>query len=339
MYGMLLSHMILFLRKAEVGNQSYHTRAETPADNEEPRYPPPALERIQETIQQYDRGALICLAPINPTNELNRARLVKLAILLYRHDAEAGHCLENAYIPVVLDLNPMYGSRSSFEDFPRWSYLDRADFSSIYLTRSGTVVYNGFLGPYFLIDQEGLGTGRLSLVEFNQNGTVKHAIPIRPFNMRWPYMDLTVNGKEIEEIVCSDGGKKHQNTPINMDLPILDILTSAKEANQLDADTALCNREQWTEDVELYAPGYLALEAQGREADYNLSNLVDPESLRGVKKRIWDKLKGNQVSGFTYLPSVPEAKRREILGSRAPPMDFQAMLKRLSQGHQDGRGG
>ncbi|KAJ5561023.1 hypothetical protein N7535_009220 [Penicillium sp. DV-2018c] len=54
----------------------------------------------------------------------------------------------------------------------------------------------------------------------------------------------------------------------NMDLPVVDILCRAEEANQLPNSMVLCDREQWASDVELYAPGYLALEAEGVGGDY-----------------------------------------------------------------------
>ncbi|PWY77483.1 hypothetical protein BO70DRAFT_430414 [Aspergillus heteromorphus CBS 117.55] len=55
---------------------------------------------------------------------------------------------------------------------------------------------------------------------------------------------------------CGDPGR------MDMDAPILDILETALdlcEMHQMDGD-----REQFAEDIELYAPGYLEMEAQGR---------------------------------------------------------------------------
>ena len=69
-----------------------------------------------------------------------------------------------------------------------------------------------------------------------------------------------------------------------MDLPVIDILCQAKDANQLPNSMILCDREQWTSDVELYAPGYLALEAEGRGGDYPLTRLTVPDE--NVKKQV-----------------------------------------------------
>lgn len=44
---------------------------------------------------------------------------------------------------------------------------------------------------------------------------------------------------------------------LDMDLPIIEILCQAKEANQLPTTMTICDREQRTSDVELYAPGCL----------------------------------------------------------------------------------
>ncbi|KGO72765.1 hypothetical protein PITC_057410 [Penicillium italicum] len=52
----------------------------------------------------------------------------------------------------------------------------------------------------------------------------------------------------------------------------------------------LCDREQWISDVELYALGYLALEAEGRAGEYPLHRLAVPSSVHGVKKQILNRV-------------------------------------------------
>ncbi|KAL3480855.1 hypothetical protein BJX99DRAFT_205448 [Aspergillus californicus] len=113
----------------------------------------------------------------------------------------------------VAPLNPASPLTNSFEDFLSWLDLETADFRSVYLTRSGCIVYNGFLGPYLLIDNESLKTGRLSLVQFRQNGTIKDIMQICPFNIRLPYVGLTVHIKQLQEIRNCEGGRRHQNVP------------------------------------------------------------------------------------------------------------------------------
>lgn len=81
-----------------------------------------------------------------------------------------------------------------------------------------------------------------------------------------------------------------------MDLPIVEILYQAKEANQLPTSMAVCDREQWTSDVELYAPGYLALEAEGRGGEYPLASLTAPGW--GVKKQVLNRVRDPR---FTFI--------------------------------------
>lgn len=89
-----------------------------------------------------------------------------------------------------------------------------------------------------------------------------------------------------------------------MDLPILDILCNAQAANQLVGDMPICDRDQWKEDVEVYAPGYLALEAAGRGAEYDLSLLAFLKDIGGYKKsRIWEKFRSGADPRFVYLPN------------------------------------
>jgi hypothetical protein len=78
-----------------------------------------------------------------------------------------------------------------------------------------------------------------------------------------------------------------------MDLPIIDILCQAKAANQLPQTISLSYREQWMEDVELYAPGYLALEAEGRAGEYSLYRLTNVDTIGKTTKAIWKRLQAH----------------------------------------------
>ena len=269
------------------------------------RYPPEAMERIYDTMQPEDICGLICLAPVDEAHPENRARLVKFAIMLYNYDIEVGHCIET-HIPAEVILNPETTHTGSVEDFLPWLDLETANFLSIYLTQTGTVLYQGCLGTYMLVDEEGLKTGRLTFLEYEINGTVEESVEIRPFNMRSPYIRAHHNGSRgrPEDIRCVHGGYRHQNEPwvslsllrepnklthntrLDMDLPVVDILCRAKEADQLPNTMFLCDREQWTQDVELYAPGYLALEAEGRGGEYPLTSLIAPNDIPGITKQV-----------------------------------------------------
>lgn len=184
------------------------------------RYPFEALERVHQTCQQpYSVTSLISLVPVDEeTHPVNRARWVKFAILMYRYDIEVGHCLLDSYMPeeAVLNLATTTTTTTnthSIEDFLPWSDLEVANFGSIYLTRTGTVVYLGYPGPYMLVDEEELKTCRLILVEFKSNGAVEDSMLIRPFNMRWPHLNVSVHMKGLDEIRHCPGGYRYQNTP------------------------------------------------------------------------------------------------------------------------------
>jgi hypothetical protein len=93
-----------------------------------------------------------------------------------------------------------------------------------------------------------------------------------------------------------------------MDLPILDILCNAQAANQLVGDMDICDRDQWKEDVEVYAPGYLTLEAAGRGGEYDLNFLASPDVIGDYKKsRMWEKFRSGADPRFKYLPNMPQA--------------------------------
>jgi hypothetical protein len=64
-----------------------------------------------------------------------------------------------------------------------------------------------------LADEEGLGNGRLTMVEYEINGAVKDAIHIRPFNMRMPYLNAFELTKGLDDIRHVQGGYRHQNPP------------------------------------------------------------------------------------------------------------------------------
>lgn len=64
-----------------------------------------------------------------------------------------------------------------------------------------------------LVNEEGLKTGSLTMVEYENNGSVKDSILVRPFNMRMPYMSVSVLGKRSPDIRHVEGGFRHQNTP------------------------------------------------------------------------------------------------------------------------------
>ncbi|KAL2827335.1 hypothetical protein BDW59DRAFT_171364 [Aspergillus cavernicola] len=251
-----------------------------------PKLPWKAMERIEKTIQEYNPYGLISLAPIDSAHPANRVRFVEFAVLMYRFDPEAGHCLEDSNMPELAPLNPASHITNRFKDCLPWSDLETADFRSIFLTRSGVVAYNE------------------PAVFHLSSSTKLEQLKI-----------ICQCALSICDIRHCEGGH---------------ILSHALAANQLSSDIDLCNRDQWAEHIKLYAPGYLALEEAGCGVEYELTRLIVPDEIAGIKKRVWDKLKTGQVLGFTYLPDTQSQPR-------PPLMNIQAMLAALSRQHAESR--
>ncbi|RHZ56603.1 uncharacterized protein CDV56_107382 [Aspergillus thermomutatus] len=252
------------------------------------RYPAEALERILDTHQPCDANGVMSLVPVDVKNPINWARWVKFIILLYRYDMEVGHCLESTYMPSEAVVNPVTTSTGtlSIEDFPAWLNLEVALFGSVYLTRTGTVIYLGNPGPYALVDEDGLQTGRLALTVFTNTGAIEDSVLIRPFNMQEPHMRYSTLGKGLDDVKHSKGGYRHQNPPY---------------ASLCAFSLLFLPRVRWKEDVELYAPGYLALEAVGKGGEYNLNDLVSPDVIGCYNKpRVWEKLRSGADPRFMF---------------------------------------
>ncbi|KAJ5501494.1 hypothetical protein N7453_006311 [Penicillium expansum] len=190
---------------------SYHNRAISEG-NQFPSYPREALERVY-AFMPCEPNHAICMAPVE--DPLNKARWVKLAILFYRYDYEAGHCLPIMNpIPNMAVPNPATPNTHSVPDFLPWYYLESACFGDIYLTKMGSVLYEKNTRHFMIVDEEGLKTARLTLVEFALNGDIRHSTLIRPFNMFPLSLDLFVNGRVgVLEAKERSGGRAYQNTP------------------------------------------------------------------------------------------------------------------------------
>lgn len=82
---------------------------------------------------------------------------------------------------------------------------------------------------------------------------------------------------------------------LNLDMPLVDILDTAQQNGELRFTRY--TRDDWAAQLEIFAPGYLALERQGLEMNYDLANL-------------WSDLQGYQhwVPPGKYPPG---ARRRE----------------------------
>ncbi|KAF7165490.1 hypothetical protein CNMCM5623_009612 [Aspergillus felis] len=180
-----------FQERAPIGLPGTETK-NFPSDPDEGlRYPPEALERMFNPSQPGHNGGVISLAPVDVAHPVNQARWVKFLILLYRYDFGSGHCLDNDYTFSVASLNPATTTTASFDDFVPWLFLESALFS----------------------DEEGLRTGRLAIVDYDINGTVKDLVLRRPFNMHQPYQNLFHNGQSISDVSQGLGGGNFHNQP------------------------------------------------------------------------------------------------------------------------------
>jgi hypothetical protein len=105
--------------------------------------------------------------------------------MLYRLDGEYGHIMSPNDHVVVAEQNPATARPKGLHktDFMSWKYLETADFQALTMTRSGMVRFLRGLWAGFVVDQDGLETGLLSLVDFLPNGQIEEEMFRRPFNL------------------------------------------------------------------------------------------------------------------------------------------------------------
>ncbi|KAL7651276.1 hypothetical protein ACMYSQ_011011 [Aspergillus niger] len=264
--------------------ESYHSRSAGYTSAVD--YPAQVLSQL--TPRPNKR--FLCLAPINrETHPRSYIHLVKFLILLYVHQDEwsrrhpfdlrgAGDA-PRCHIPELLGCPPAATATTTLSEVLPALYLAPADYRAISMTRQGTVVFAD--GPdltWFVIDAPGLATGRLTLVEYGSNGDVRVSTLRRPWNMGQTMTFEQVLGKDLDEIAESGiGGPPQYNEPLDMNLPILELLESTRLNNKFLFPGYGC-RDLWVRIIEQSAPGYLELEAQGREVEFELDDLlvVDP---------------------------------------------------------------
>ena len=170
---------------------------------------------MSDTQQPCETRHVVSIAPVDESHPVNRARWVKLAILFYRYDIESGHSLPfDNVVPTAAVLNPETTSTCSVEDFLPWYCLENAYFPSILMDRTGTVIYRPHERYFMIVDEEGLKTARFAVVDFNNDGTIKNSVPLRPFNIHNFANDLFLHGRVgVQEIRERLGGHGHQNRP------------------------------------------------------------------------------------------------------------------------------
>ncbi|KAK6832112.1 hypothetical protein RU639_002554 [Aspergillus parasiticus] len=217
----------------------------------------PAMVISQLTPRPNKR--FLCLPPVDrQTNSRNYIHLVKFLILLYVHQDEwsgrhpfdlhgAGDA-PGCHFPELLGPGSPDAAPTTLNEILPALYLAPADFHALSMTRDGTVVFADGPGlTWFVIDAPGLVTGRLTLAEFGSNGHRSRRVRHR--------------------------GPPQYNEPLDMDLPILELLESTRRANRF-LYTGYGSRDLWVRIIEQSAPGYLELEAQGKEVEFELDDLL-----------------------------------------------------------------
>ncbi|KAJ5754655.1 hypothetical protein N7533_004198 [Penicillium manginii] len=255
--------------------ESYHSRA--PACTSALDYPASLLS--QQAPRPNKR--FLCLPPVDSqTHPRNYIHLVKLLIMLYIHQDEWNglHPFDGAgagnaprcHIPEFLNL----ATPIALSDILSELYLASADFHALSMTRSGTVVFAD--GPdytWYLIEGPGLATGRMTVAEFGSNGSVRDSLVRRAWNMG-PIMSFGQDlGRRVVDLAESAiGGPPQYNEPLDMDLPIIELLESTRKSSRFLYE-GYGYMDLWVRIIEQNAPGYLDLEAQGRVLEFKLDNL------------------------------------------------------------------
>ncbi|PWY93153.1 hypothetical protein BO94DRAFT_583393 [Aspergillus sclerotioniger CBS 115572] len=232
----------------------FHERAplpETPRD-----YCLEARERVTRTSQPS--SVFMCLAPVDQQNPD------------FKGEGVGGVSLPS----VVLEPNPytvLSGAHGDFAkgDFLAWKYIEPADFARMSMTRWGTVIFLSQRDFYWIVDQKGLETGILSYVYFGVNGQVFQERGWRAYHV--PEVECMIEGLgwPLSSLQAHYiWGTDEDNPPMNMDAPVLEILQKAWDDGLMRRFRPE-NPSQFPEKIDRWAPGYLALEAEGRALDYD----------------------------------------------------------------------
>jgi hypothetical protein len=212
--------------------QSYYQRA--PGYDSALDYPAIALSHL--TVRPNKR--FLCLPSVDrETHGRNYVHLVKFLILMYVHQDEwngphpfdlhgAGEA-PSSHIPQLLD--PGSGAPITLSEVLPALYLHTADFFALSMTRDGTVVFADGPGlTWFVIDEPGLATGRLTLAEFGSNGHVRVSTLRRPWNMGQTMSFEQMLGKYLSEIAESGiGGPPQYNQSYVLPLSLTEKIFSA----------------------------------------------------------------------------------------------------------------
>ncbi|GLB07656.1 hypothetical protein AtubIFM57258_003005 [Aspergillus tubingensis] len=134
---------------------------------------------------------------------------------------------------------------------------------------------------FVVIDQEALNTGQLILLELQPNGQIEDCTRVRPWHIEQIMRFHVGLGWFLSEM---SGRWEYSpylpaNNPLDLDQPLVDIIDSAQQKREVDIHGF--TRERLAAQLEVFAPGYLELERQGLEVQYDLANLMTGDDIRG----------------------------------------------------------
>ncbi|CZR55673.1 uncharacterized protein PAC_05561 [Phialocephala subalpina] len=220
---------------------------------------------------KYNAEWYTCIAPLDTPR--NRALWTKLRILSYDfYYSNDGVCAVG-----VVSASP-YSQTAGVEprDFMKTTLVENADFSAMSMTVHGTVVF-GAMTEWVFADQRSLEDAMLLIVNIETNGEV--VLKMRSYvldllEMHNMYFGL---GKGLAEKRLNAGYDQANadveegefGDPIDMSKPILEIFAELKARPGFNEHIPA--EENWPAMIEQNAPGYLALEAEGRGDEYDHS--------------------------------------------------------------------
>ena len=193
-----------------------------------------------------------------------------------------GRTPPSSHIPQLLD--PGSGTPITLSEVLPAFYLHTANFFALSMTRDGTGVFADGPGvTWFVIDEPGLATGRLTPAKFGSNGHFRVSTLRRPWNIGPSMSFEQILGKFLCEIAesgiggppqyneryvlpdsdredpfcffISSFGSSNEKYSLDMDLPILELLESTRRANKF-LYPGYGSLDLWVRVIEESAPGY-----------------------------------------------------------------------------------
>ncbi|ROV91085.1 hypothetical protein VPNG_09918 [Cytospora leucostoma] len=232
--------------------------------------PPPGVFKADHDVFFGDDTCLKphtvhCVLP-QPMSARNRTILTKIRILLYEMDDGGGPCIDDEGAAVVCITNPAWGPVETGEDLLKWNFFENADLRSMLMTSTGTVILEPHqLDQLILIDQEAADTG--------------------PILYEWWTSFIKNLGLGVDDFMDTrpDPTPDRPNGPLNMEKPILDIIEDCLPYIDDGFD-------QWMDNIERYAPGYLAMEeaGNGMASDYDHSKFRTGDELEKIPREEFD---------------------------------------------------